>query len=150
MMVTYCKCGWEFTYSKNCRVKCPQCKEYLDLTEGEDQIVTSYDYLEVLREYWRSLHRFPYSEAWDDPTVRFEWWRRWNELIPNVNCQCRKHWKEMVEKYPPDFSSRAGFFAWTVDRHNDVNIRLGKPTVTLNEAVGLYLPTISACAMRIG
>ncbi len=42
---------------------------------------------------------------------------------------CRPHWKEMMNCHPPDLRDRAALTKWLVDRHNDVNKRLGKPCV---------------------
>jgi hypothetical protein len=40
---------------------------------------------------------------------------------------CRRHWRELVAKMPPDLTSASAYHRWTVDAHNAVNLRLGKP-----------------------
>ncbi len=39
---------------------------------------------------------------------------------------CKRHWLEMLKRSPPDLSSAEAYYQWTVDRHNEVNLRLGK------------------------
>jgi len=51
---------------------------------------------------------------------------------------CRPHWLAFMASDPPDFGP--GYFAWTVRAHNEVNARLGKPVVGLDEARGLWSP----------
>jgi hypothetical protein len=55
------------------------------------------------------------------------------DFARRVPCgDCRLHWLEAVARTPPVFG--AGWFAWTVDRHNEVNRRLGKRELTIDEA----------------
>lgn len=93
--------------------------------------------IERQQKHWEALHRFPFSDDWGCQT-RCQWFAAWQASIPNINCNCRKHWNELVEAMPPDFSSREAFFAWTVEAHNAVNQRLGKALVTLEEARRLH------------
>jgi hypothetical protein len=39
---------------------------------------------------------------------------------------------------PPDFSSPEAFFAWGVRLHNAVNAKLGKPEITIEEALSIW------------
>lgn len=94
--------------------------------------VTATSGVDRQRTHWDELHR----QA--EPTP--EWFSGWQARIPNINCDCRRHWRELVAAKPPDFSSREAFFAWTVEAHNAVNERLGKPLVTLEEARRLHAP----------
>jgi FAD-linked sulfhydryl oxidase len=41
--------------------------------------------------------------------------------------KCRFHFKEMLKKWPVPTFNREELTKWLVDRHNDVNVRLGKP-----------------------
>jgi len=89
-------------------------------------------------DHWRELHNYPLVlVSWNAATCE-AWYRDWERRIPNINCDCRRHWKELVEKNSPDFGSPLAFFVWGVDRHNDVNRRLGKPEVSIDEACRLY------------
>jgi hypothetical protein len=44
---------------------------------------------------------------------------------------CRQDWLRMLADTPPDFGK---FFEWTVNRHNEVNLRLGKPVISVKQA----------------
>lgn len=44
---------------------------------------------------------------------------------------CRLHWDAFCASMPPDWGN---YFAWTVAAHNEVNRRLGKPELTVEEA----------------
>jgi hypothetical protein len=56
-----------------------------------------------------------------------------------IRCSgCRRHWRAVVAKLPPDFSSRAAYFRWTVRAHNQINKRLDKPAVTIRRARSLW------------
>ncbi len=71
---------------------------------------------------WAELHRRALAfEGSDDST----WLIIFASKLPCGDC--KQHWQEMVLRTPPDWSR---YFAWTVDRHNEVNRRLGKPELT--------------------
>lgn len=77
-------------------------------------------------QQWAELHRRALLSNGEDDS---EWLAHFRKTLP---CgECRKHWDEMMVRTEPDF---AGYFAWTVDRHNEVNRKLGKPEMTLDEA----------------
>lgn len=52
--------------------------------------------------------------------------------------ECKRHWKEVLEKRPPQTASADEFFAWSVEAHNDVNEILEKPRMELAEARPLW------------
>ena len=39
---------------------------------------------------------------------------------------CRDDWKHSIEEHPPELSSRKELELWMCERHNDVNVKLGK------------------------
>lgn len=73
---------------------------------------------------WRALHEF--ARTWKgDITAAQEHFAALDAALP---CgECRQHWRALLAAHPPDLQSAAAFHRWTVDRHNDVNTRLGKP-----------------------
>lgn len=78
--------------------------------------------------YWRALHRraLKVRKGSDDT----HWLAAFRQMLP---CgECRQHWDGMLAATPPDW---AGYFAWTVARHNEVNRRLGKPEMGPEEAL---------------
>eukprot|EP01129_Flabellula_baltica_P007159 TRINITY_DN274_c0_g4_i1.p1 TRINITY_DN274_c0_g4~~TRINITY_DN274_c0_g4_i1.p1 ORF type:complete len:167 (+),score=30.98 TRINITY_DN274_c0_g4_i1:408-908(+) len=46
------------------------------------------------------------------------------ELFPCTDCS--SHFKEMMERTPPNFQVRAELEVWLCERHNEVNERLGR------------------------
>ncbi len=81
-------------------------------------------------QLWEELHRraLVHRPGQDDG----EWLAKFSLRLPCGHC--RADWVRMMQATPPDYSSAANFFAWTVDRHNEVNSRLGKPLVSLRAA----------------
>jgi hypothetical protein len=57
-------------------------------------------------------------------------------------CDCGKNWDALLDEFPPDVSNRKAFFLWTVDAHNRVNEKLGKPKFSNREAIATYYPSL--------
>lgn len=68
------------------------------------------------RAAWAELH------AVINPTPA--WYAEWLKTIPSFGCGCRMEWDMLTQQHPPDFDN---FAQWAIDRHNDVNKKLGKP-----------------------
>lgn len=75
---------------------------------------------------WRELHLVALAGIIDAA-----WLDRFTVRIPCGDC--RAHWTELLKLHPGPYD-----FAWTVDRHNDVNLRIGKPVTGLDEVRRLY------------
>lgn len=70
---------------------------------------------------WRSLER-----GADTPAGRAELAFSMTRLIPCGSC--RQHWIEALRGLTAEHCATAEAFSrWVSDRHNDVNLRLGKP-----------------------
>lgn len=80
---------------------------------------------------WAELHTRALAYGGNDDSA---WLATFAHRLPCSTC--RPHWLEMVQRTPPDFSE--GYFAWTVARHNEVNARLGKRHVPIEEARELW------------
>lgn len=79
---------------------------------------------------WAELHRWAFRA---DLARARDWLDAFSAKIP---CgECRVHWSGLLRRLPPDASSHDRLFRWTVDAHNAVNDRLGKPRLTLGEAI---------------
>jgi hypothetical protein len=63
---------------------------------------------------------------------------KWELLIPQYGCSCKRFYAEWKAANPPDFSSPEAFFAWGVALHNAVNSKLGKPEITIEEAYKIW------------
>lgn len=58
------------------------------------------------------------------------------KVLPCDNC--RNHFAELLNKYPPQLQSRDAFMEWVVKAHNEVNERTGKRRYSMEEVVALY------------
>ena len=75
------------------------------------------------RKLWGELH----SYQWENEKDAKEWLRKWKKRIPRFGCGCHKHFSQICEQAPPDFSSAEAFAAWGIRVHNLVNASLNKP-----------------------
>jgi len=106
-------------------------KQWLDPDFVYDKSAGKYAY-----NHWQPLHRYQYK----DPESAKRWYyNEWLPKIPSYGCNCESHWKDLTEKYPPDFSSQKAFFEWGWARHNDVSREHSKkPQISLEEAYQIY------------
>lgn len=84
---------------------------------------------------WKELHLRTKQPGFD---LAFEnnWLSVFSSTIP---CgECRRHWKEALDKHPPVLTSSEDYFRWTIEIHNVLNASLGKPEMSLSEANSLY------------
>jgi hypothetical protein len=81
------------------------------------------DYLQPFRDHWAELH------TKTDATP--EWLEDWIARIPS-GCGCGESFDSILLRVPPRFGE--DWFEWTVQIHNAVNQKLGKPEMTINEA----------------
>lgn len=86
---------------------------------------------------WRELHLYALTERPAD-MERAAWLANFANSLP---CgECKLSWKQLVRRNPlQNKASAEQFFQWTVDRHNDVNRKLGKPVISHEEAKAIYL-----------
>lgn len=99
------------------------------LSEGDRiaaQLTKSNLLAEQGRELWSELHT----------SVTIETLAAWEEKIPNFACKCKAFYTAWKTDHPP---RKDDFFAWTVELHNAVNIKLEKPTVSLDDARRIWM-----------
>jgi hypothetical protein len=64
------------------------------------------------------------------------------DFTPRIPCgPCQARWRGLLERMPPE--QAADPFAWTVDAHNAVNVELGKPEVSIEEAPAALKETMT-------
>jgi hypothetical protein len=63
---------------------------------------------------------------------------KWELIIPQYGCPCKRFYADWKAENAPDFSSPEAFFAWGVRLHNAVNDKLGKPQITIDEAYSIW------------
>lgn len=85
---------------------------------------------------WWRLHTF--ARGWDgDIRAARDHLAQLDAALPEC---CQPHWRGLLATHPPDLRDADAFFEWTVDRHNDVNRRLGRPALPLAAAAEMYGP----------
>lgn len=145
-MVT-CACGLQmFVASTVASFRCPRCRS--QLTHTPSAVIPQQPQLQLEpsktpQQHWELLHSYAFSSEWNTHAAS-EWYQAWTFRIPNLGCDCRQHWRDLVSATPPDFSSADAFFRWTVAAHNAVNLRLDKPTMPIDAAIALYRPKFPA------
>lgn len=95
----------------------------------------------VGRCFWEGIHWIAAVYP-DEPTEEHKYWSHmylhsYARLIPCPDC--RQHWLNLLTSgLPPRNNSREDFFLWSVEAHNMVNQRLGKPIMSEAEALSKY------------
>jgi len=64
------------------------------------------------------------------------WLNDWRDSLPFNGCPCKEHLDEWMSENPPDWNR---FFEWGIDLHNAVNMRIGKPTMDVENAKELWM-----------
>jgi hypothetical protein len=86
---------------------------------------------------WAELHLFSFrNRNCQDRAFIENWFNNWVASIPWNGCPCQQHFEDYCKQFPPDFSD---LWKWGIGIHNDVNLRNGKPTLSLTEAENLWL-----------
>jgi len=66
-----------------------------------------------------------------------------------VGCKtCIRHYYKFIDENP--IPRNGGLFTWTVQLHNSVNERLGKPIVSVDEAYNIWFNTNAKSGCRHG
>ena len=92
--------------------------------------------------FWHSMHivalGYPSKPTYGHKKAAKEYYESLVFLIP---CPiCREHYSEFLKTMPitPFLDRRDDLFKWTVELHNNVNEKLGKPRYTELEAINYY------------
>ncbi len=86
---------------------------------------------------WNELHlralNWDYSKNKDD----MQFLRGFGHRLPKFEsgCKCKSFYNKYLKSTPPNF---AKYFEWTVNLHNAVNKKLGKPIISLETARGVW------------
>jgi len=78
--------------------------------------------------FWAELHLYGIRHRGKNSTG---WLNDWKDSIPFNGCPCKEHLDDWIAENPPDWKN---FFMWGVDLHNAVNLRIGKPTMDIENA----------------
>lgn len=81
-------------------------------------------------QIWAEMHRRALVTFGDDSAYL-------ETVTARLPCgTCKPHWAALLAAKPPTWGE--AYFAWTVAAHNEVNARLGKPLVTVEEARAIW------------
>jgi hypothetical protein len=86
-------------------------------------------------DLWKELHERALNFKGKDDTAFLI---NFGHRIPRYTkgCACKEHWRVILKENPPKFGEE--YFEWSVNMHNLVNKKLGKPTYTVEEARKFY------------
>lgn len=92
--------------------------------------------------FWHTIHitalGYPSQPTYGHKKAAKEFFESLIFLIP---CPvCREHYAQYLEASPltPNLDRREDLFRWTVDLHNRVNEKLGKPRYTEAQSIAFY------------
>ena len=95
---------------------------------------------ELGRATWRFLHtmasRYPEKPTKEERKTFDTFIRLFGHLYPCADCA--RHFRSILEKYPPQTSSRNAAAGWLCFAHNQVNDRLDKPEFDCNKIGDFY------------
>lgn len=97
------------------------------------------------RHMWASIHfislAYPTNPSETDKATFKNYFEQLHKVLP---CQkCSQHLNETMRSehplYANHLSSKHELFKWTVELHNIVNKRLGKKTISVDDAYDIYM-----------
>jgi hypothetical protein len=89
---------------------------------------------------WFELH--PRALLVPTGTDDSAWLEAFGRRVPCGDC--RTHWLEMLARTPPGWGLGFDYFAWTVARHNEVSLRIGRAEITLAAARAQWSRRVAA------
>ena len=102
---------------------------------------------EVFQSYWTTIHQLAYNADKDyfhDAAPQQLWIDALQSFGRLMGCRkCSRHLRAYVRHHPPPAPNRRSFNQWTyfrysVDLHNVVNTKLGKPSMSFEQALSVY------------
>jgi len=97
-----------------------------------------------------AVHQCPDSQFATCAPALLSMIRSYEIFMPCADC--KNHYAALLRLHPPEQAAALGRDAlarWTVDAHNSVNARLGKPTMSYTEAEAIYGRTNLQCPERV-
>jgi hypothetical protein len=104
---------------------------------------------------WKFMHSVTFAYPKSDPTEEdkenmVNFINACGRVLPCI--KCRAHFRKMVRENPPHrhLQSRETISRWLVERHNDVNRRLNKPTLSYDYVRRQYEDEMNICKFSGG
>jgi len=92
--------------------------------------------------FWFVMHtvslNYPDEPSFVERRAHYDFYYNIRNILP---CEmCREHYRELIKQYPiqPFLDSKSALVSWVVMIHNQVNKRLGKPTIDRNDMLANY------------
>lgn len=101
-----------------------------------DAVVKKSD--ELGAELWRELHLWSLKSDPSAIEINAFWFLNWERRVFSIfgtGCLCWQHWQIIKRKLPVELDN---LFDWSVRAHNEVNAILGKPFLSLEEAIRIF------------
>jgi hypothetical protein len=108
------------------------------------------------KHVWFSIHfialAYPSTPTYEQRENYKQFYENLWKVLPCKKCS--EHYRENIKKMPLEGGDRdylennKTLFRWTVQLHNIVNVSLGKPQITLEEAEKIYKPITFQCIVN--
>lgn len=102
---------------------------------------------------WETMHAITYVypehlPTRDDRESMIRFFYAMGDVLPCF--KCRYHFKKMLQNNPiqDNLNSREALTHWLIDRHNEVNERLGKPVVSYEFVDSKYSDYSNQCPVK--
>ena len=94
-----------------------------------------------MTQLWKELHTNAIGNNRSNDAIFLS---NFGRKIPRytTGCSCREFWNNWVRQNPPIYTPAGAYFAWTVKAHNAVNAKLGKPQMSVEDAIAIWSPKI--------
>jgi hypothetical protein len=88
------------------------------------------------RQLWTDLHLWSATYA-SDRSAALAWLAEFGRRVPSAGCDCRRSWAAVLKELPvePYLTDAASLSRWGWMVHEEINRKLGRPTVSFAEAV---------------
>lgn len=110
----------------------------------------------VFHIHWPYIHTiaatFPEHPTERERAVYYDFFSNYDVFLPPCKSGCKENYPLELENMPSlelATRSRSAMFRWTVDLHNRINQRNGKPTMSYKEAELIYFG-LAKCDARPG
>ena len=93
-------------------------------------------------QMWYILHivsfEYPEHPTEYDKRIYHDFYTSLKDVIPCP--ECRKHYRDHITQYPltPHLDTRDTLIKWVIQVHNFVNSSLGKPVLSIQQALSIY------------
>jgi hypothetical protein len=88
------------------------------------------------RRLWTEMHLWSATYSGDRPAA-LAWLAEFGRRVPSAGCDCRRSWASVLKELPvePYLTDAASLSRWGWMVHEEINRKLGRPTVSFAEAV---------------